>query len=87
MCLAIPGRVSRLVAESGDDPLRLAEVDFGGVSRETALVYVPEAGPGDWVIVHAGFAISLLEPEEAAATLDELRRLAAVDGATDRRAP
>ncbi len=77
MCLAIPGKILDLNAEDGEDLMRVARVDFAGAVREVALAFVPEAGPGDWVIVHVGFAISVLEPEEALATLDVLRQLGA----------
>jgi len=54
------------VSISGDDPLfRTAQVYFGGVQREVSLACLPEARPGDWVLVHVGFALSVLD--EAAA--------------------
>lgn len=63
MCLAVP---ARLVATSGEDPLtREGRVDFGGVQRSVSLALVPEARVGDYVLVHVGFAISVLD--EAAA--------------------
>jgi hydrogenase expression/formation protein HypC len=66
MCLGIPGRI----IEADDNPLmRMGKVDFGGVVREISLAYVPEAAVGDYVIVHAGFAISKLDEEEAHETL------------------
>lgn len=66
MCLAVPGRIVRIVEEQG---LRMGDVDFGGVSRKVCLAYVPEAVEGDYAIVHAGFAISLVDQEQAARTL------------------
>jgi len=63
MCLAVPGRIVSVEGEG--DLLRAGKVDFGGVRREVCLAYVPEAGVGDYVIVHAGFAISTLDQEEA----------------------
>lgn len=66
MCLAIPGRVLEVNAEQY---ARMARVDFGGVVREASLSFVPEAGVGDYVIVHAGFAISRLDEVEALETL------------------
>jgi hydrogenase expression/formation protein HypC len=62
MCLALPGRIE---SSSGG----LASVDFGGVKREVSLDLVPEAAVGDYVLVHAGFAIQRLEPEDASETL------------------
>jgi hydrogenase expression/formation protein HypC len=55
--------------DSQDELLRSASVDFGGVVRQASLAYLPEAVVGDYVLVHAGFAISRLDEEEAQATL------------------
>jgi len=63
MCLAIPARILRL-REDG-----LADVELEGVTKEISLELVPDAGPGDYVIVHVGFALSKLDPEEAERTL------------------
>ena len=63
MCLAIPGKVLGI---AGDDPLtRTARVDFGGVVKEINLAFTPEARLGDYVLVHVGFAIALIDEEEA----------------------
>ena len=63
MCLAIPARVvERLQADE-------ALIDAGGVEKRVSLALVPEAAVGDYVIVHAGYAISCLDPEEALRTL------------------
>lgn len=62
MCLGIPGQVLSVVE---DDEMRMARVAFGGIVKQVSLVYVPEAQPGDWVIVHVGFAISRVDEEEA----------------------
>ena len=72
MCLAIPGRIQKL---EGDDLFRTAKIDFGGAVREVNLTYVPEAKVGDWVLVHAGFALNRIDEDEAARTLEELKRL------------
>lgn len=73
MCLAVPGKV---VSISGEDPLlRAGKVDFGGILKEANLAYVPEAGVGDYVIVHAGFAISRLDEEEANKVFEYLREM------------
>lgn len=73
MCLAIPGKI---VEMSGDDPItRMGRVDYGGIVKEACLAYVPEARVGDYVIVHVGFAISVLDEEEAAKTLSYLKEL------------
>jgi hydrogenase expression/formation protein HypC len=76
MCLAIPGKI---VSTSGDDPLtRVARVSFGGVVKEVSLAYVPEAKVDDYVIVHAGFALSQIDEEEAQRVFEELARLGAM---------
>lgn len=77
MCLAIPGRVVE-IHDDHDDLLRAARVDFGGATRRVALAYVPEARIGDWVVVHVGFALSVLEPSEAAQTIADLEAMAAL---------
>ena len=79
MCLGIPGQVVSLEDASG---LRMGKVRFGGVVREACLEYVPEVAPGDYVIVHAGFAISRVDAEEAARTyqlLEEMGQLTELD--------
>ena len=65
MCLAVPGQVLKIE----DDTLRTATVSFGGVTKSVSLALVPEAGEGDYVIVHVGFAISKLDEEAAHRTL------------------
>jgi len=69
MCLGVPARI---VETQDGGLLRMGKVDFGGISREVCLAYVPEADVGDYVIVHAGFAISRLDEVEAQETLDLL---------------
>ena len=61
MCLAVPGRIVSI----RDDA---AEVDFQGNRRSVSLLLTPETGPGDWVLVHAGFAISQLDEGDARRT-------------------
>lgn len=73
MCLAIPGRVLEISEENG---LVMGLIDFAGTRNKACLTYTPEAGVGDYVIVHAGFALQMLNEEEAAASLKELARLA-----------
>jgi len=72
MCLAIPGKV--LSVDEG--PGRLARVQFGGITRTASLDLVPEAGLGDYVLVHVGFAISKIDEEEARKTMEALEQLA-----------
>lgn len=72
MCLALPGEVLEIDV---NDPLRTARISFGGVVQTAALACVPEAEVGDYVIVHAGFAISRVDPAEARQTLADLASL------------
>lgn len=72
MCLAVPGRVDAL--EQRDGTL-MAEVDFGGVRKDVCCEYVPEVGVGDYVIVHVGFAIQMLDERSAIATLAEFESM------------
>ena len=79
MCLAVPGRV---VAIEGDDALtRTARVDFGGLTRTIGLAFTPEAAVDDYVLVHVGFAISVIDPAEAARLLDELHTIDVIEQA------
>lgn len=73
MCLGVPGKV----LEIQPDPLgiTMGKVAFGGIAREVCLAYVPEAQVGDYVIVHAGFAISRLDEQEAMEVFELLSRM------------
>lgn len=73
MCLGIPGKILEIYDDHGT---KMAKVDFGGVSREVCIEVIPEAKPGDWTIIHAGFALNLLSEEEALETLDILQQMA-----------
>ena len=76
MCLAVPGRIES-IAEAG--PLmRTARVDFGGVTREVNLACVPEAATGDYVLVHVGFALSVIDPAEAERIFGYLKEIEAL---------
>jgi hydrogenase expression/formation protein HypC len=78
MCLAVPGRI---VSVCGDDPLvRTARIDFGGIVKEISLAYTPEAQPGQYVLAHVGFAMALIDENQAAEMLATLRALAAESG-------
>jgi hydrogenase expression/formation protein HypC len=72
MCLGVPGKIVEIEENEG---LKMAKVDFGGISREVCLDYVPEAKVGDYCIIHVGFAISLLSEKEAMETLDLLKQI------------
>jgi len=70
MCLAIPGKITETFEVEG---LKMGKIDFGGVTREVCLSYVPEADVGDYAVVHVGFAISILDEEEALRSLELIK--------------
>ena len=73
MCLAVPGQI---LSVAGDDPIsRTARVSFGGIVKEIALAYTPDAKVGDYVIVHVGFALNIIDEEEAHRVFDYLREM------------
>jgi hydrogenase expression/formation protein HypC len=77
MCLAVPGRVLTI---SGDDPvMRVARVDFGGIVKEVNLAYTPEAKVGDHVLVHVGFAITIVDEVEAERVFRYLGEIADIE--------
>ncbi|MBK8816635.1 MAG: HypC/HybG/HupF family hydrogenase formation chaperone [Methylococcaceae bacterium] len=78
MCLAIPGQIIT-IQESADPLTRKGKVDFSGIGKEVSLAYVPEAKIGDYVIVHAGFALSVLNEEDASASLQAFDDLSAFE--------
>lgn len=84
MCLAVPGKIVEKYEKGG---LIMAKVDFGGIMREACLDYVPEAEIGQYCIIHVGFALSLLNEEEAMATLDLLKELGSFDEEFETPAP
>lgn len=72
MCLAVPGKITEIHESDG---LRMGTVDFGGVQQEVCLQAVPEARIGQYVIVHVGFALNVLDEEEARETLALLQEM------------
>ena len=77
MCLAIPGKVETI---NGDDPItRMGRINFGGVIKEASLAYVPEVQIGDYVIVHAGFALSKVDEAEAQKVFAYLKQMEDLD--------
>ena len=73
MCLSIPGKITEITQ---DGSLLMGMVDFGGITREVCLDYVPEAQVGQYVLIHVGFAISVLDEEEAMERLNTIREIA-----------
>ncbi len=76
MCLGVPGKIIDIYAANG---LQMGKVDFGGVTKEVCLAYVPEAQVGSYTIVHVGFALNILDEAEALETLQLLREIGAID--------
>ncbi len=74
MCLSIPGKLIKITAEL-DETFRVGKVSFDGVVKEVSLTLVPEAKIGDYVMVHVGAAISIVDEEEAKKTFDLLKQL------------
>lgn len=73
MCLGIPGKIIEIYESNG---LRMGKIDFGGLTREACLAYVPEAQVGDYTIIHVGFALHLISESEAQETLALLQQIA-----------
>jgi hydrogenase expression/formation protein HypC len=77
MCLGVPGRI---VSIQEDDPLYImGKIDFSGVQKDISLAYVPEAKVGDYVIVHAGFAINVIDEEEAKEVFTYLKEIGEIE--------
>jgi hydrogenase expression/formation protein HypC len=73
MCLAVPGKI---LTVAGDDPLtRTARVSFGGIIKQVSLAYTPQAAVDDYVIVHVGFALNVLDEAEAGRVFDYLKQM------------
>ena len=77
MCLGIPGRITEIHDDAG---LAMGMVDFGGIRRDVCLQYVADqVRPGDYVVVHVGFAISKVDEDEARKTFDALKAMSQLD--------
>lgn len=72
MCLSIPGKITKIYQQ---DSLTMGTVDFGGVNREVCMDYVPEAQVGQYALIHVGFAISVMDEEEAQETLKLIQEM------------
>ena len=73
MCLAVPGKIVRI--EEADATFRNGRVNFGGIVKNVNLSYVPEAKIGDYVVVHVGFALSIVDENEAEQVFEYLRQM------------
>jgi len=81
MCLAVPGKIEHI--EANDPIFRVGKVNFSGVVREVNLCYVPEAKVGDYVMVHVGFAISIVDEAEAKQIFEYLKEISQLDELED----
>ncbi len=80
MCLGVPGKITEIYEANG---LLMGKIDFGGVTREACLAYVPEAKVGEYAMIHVGFALNLLSEAEAQESLELLRQVAAASEEAD----
>ncbi len=78
MCLAIPGKIIKISSEL-DDVFRIAKVSFNGIIKDVNLAMVPEARINDYVLVHVGSAISVVDEQEAKTTMDILLKMEVPD--------
>ena len=76
MCLGVPGKIVEIYER---DSLKMGKIDFGGVTREACLAYVPEAEVGDYTLIHVGFALNLISEQEAQETLELIRQIADIE--------
>jgi hydrogenase expression/formation protein HypC len=77
MCLAVPGKIISI--DGNEQMTRTGKVDFGGIVNRVSLACLPEADVGDYVIVHAGFALSIVDKMEAEKVFEYLEELRPVD--------
>lgn len=78
MCLAIPGKLIEITQQL-DETFRYGKVSFGGIMRDVNLSMVPEAKPSDYVLVHVGVAISIVDEEEALKTFEYIKKIGELD--------
>lgn len=76
MCLGVPGKITEIREERGT---AMATVDFGGVTKDICLAFAPDATVGEYAIVHAGFAITILDETSALETLEMMREVGLLD--------
>lgn len=81
MCLAVPGKI--ITIEEADVTFRNGRVDFAGIVKSVNLAYVPEAKVGDYVVVHVGFALSIVDEAEARQVFDYLRDMGELSELTE----
>ncbi len=72
MCVAVPGKITEIYQ---DGHLSMAKIDYGGVTKEACIEWIPEVKVGNYVIVHAGFALNIIDEEEALKTLELMKEV------------
>lgn len=77
MCLAVPGKILEIT--EGDELLKTAKVSFGGAVKVINISFVPEVKAGDYVLAHVGFALNIIDEEEAQKTMDYLRQMGDIE--------
>jgi len=82
MCLAIPGKILSITNQL-DETFRFGKVSFGGISKEVNLCMVPEANIGDYVLVHVGVAMSIVDEEEAQKVFSYLKEMGEIEELKD----
>jgi hydrogenase expression/formation protein HypC len=80
MCLGIPGKIIEIYQSGG---LKMGKIDFGGVTREACLEYIPEAKIGDYTLIHVGFALNIISEDEAQETLKLITEIAEIENESD----
>jgi hydrogenase expression/formation protein HypC len=83
MCLGIPGKVLEVVEAADDNAMRMGKVEFGGISKDICLAYLPEVEVGDYVLVHVGFAISKIDEQEATEIFSYIEQIGELSEMTD----
>lgn len=78
MCLGVPGKVVRI--DESASGMNMGKVEFGGISKDVCLAFVPDVKVGDYVIVHVGFAISIVDEEEAKSVFEYLKQVGGLEG-------
>ncbi len=82
MCLAVPGKV---LSVQGEGIARVGRVNFGGIIKQVNLAYVPQANIGDYVVVHVGFAISVMDEHQAMQVFEYLKQIGELSELEDRQ--
>ena len=77
MCLAVPGKV--ITIDHSDPELKMAKVDFSGITKEISVQWLPEVKEGDYVLAHVGIALNIIDEEDARETLRLLKELGEID--------